>query len=1243
MVCARAFKIGLVLCGFLLLSTDAVLAQNLVPNPSFETGGATAADSWYACQNSGSAVYSIATAPVHSGARGARMDVTQSGDTGICSNRIAVSANTSYGVSVWLSATVGRRAALRVIEWRSDFTVMADKTVAISAGTASGWDLLQGSFVTGASTSFVEVRLMQSVAGTAGTGTFFWDDVNLSPGDPQLRNPSFELGTVTTADSWAFFQNSGSATFSISTSTVRTGSRAIRTDVTQSGDLGVVSNRFEVVPNQGYMVSAWLKAPLGQQASLRVIEWGSDLSVKADRTLASSSGATSDWESLEGGFITGADTRLLEIRLMNNIAGSAGTGTFYWDDVSFSGLVGMIDALVQGGCPAPLSPPACKETGPFYQWTCWQKTLQTSGYTGVNLYRDAELSVDFRDASNTLVRSNAGFWDCSQGSGEVFRIRTTLPKGTYTWQAHCKRRTGAPTTGKDCATDPALNGASFLTGGKANGTFMVQQPTGGSTGNDRYDRGLLTLSGTHRFLTKGNTADPFFWLADTAWAAVKKANRSGDWATYLNTRKNQGVSVVLLGTSPKFANIEEAEVFGKMSPCTQDSNTLPNNCSFWLPAYWQQYEAKIQDANAQGMVVVVAGIMEPFSYPSPNFGSPLWLGVFARNLAARLAGHHVIFSPGFDDSIAQAQPLANSVGSAIRLAAPAHLITYHGGGSSTCANYIVPLQTQAWHDFHLFQSGHCTNSIAILTGQHTNVCDPLRTYPQTPGIPNETIGQCVTRRAREMASTLYGASPLKAVVNGESVYDADPENPQPSPAPENRSFLRQTAYLTTLSGSFGFTYGADYFSLWNSQASQPAVLTAELGPMPTMTGLLPPFMNHSAWDLQRLGSIFRSRPNLIPDPARILNQQADDDKKMTYAHTSNYKYNLAYLPNHPIAGSDPGNTKIRLDLSQLLPVFNCTGKDSRGNVIWTALWLNPANSNSAAALPSCQAASGGFEFTKPVACPRCEWVLSIDSTGAGSAIVSDNADTNLLQLWPDQTDGASNLSGQVLDASGADVSGVVPLSQSTQQFVRRKPKAARGSDGNFLAVWESADQDGSMWGIFGRQLDPDGQPLGAEFQVNTHTDQDQAEPAVASSAAGTAVVVWMSFDQDGDRGGIYGQMYGSDGNRANNEFRVNTTTAGHQSAPLVGMSDSGAFVVAWDSEGPNGEDLGIFAQRFDALGQQVGTELLVTPGSSGDEVLADLEVDASGGFVISWFDYDAAANLNGVLSRTYDSAGQPQN
>ena len=58
--------------------------------------------------------------------------------------------------------------------------------------------------------------------------------------------------------------------------------------------------------------------------------------------------------------------------------------------------------------------------------------------------------------------------------------------------------------------------------------------------------------------------------------------------------------------------------------------------------------------------------------------------------------------------------------------------------------------------------------------------------------------------------------------------------------------------------------------------------------------------------------------------------------------------------------------------------------------------------------------------------------------------------------------------------------------------------AARAADGRGVAVWGSADIDGSSFGIVARRFDASGAPVGADFVVNSHTTGTQYESTVGS-------------------------------------------------------------------------------------------------------------------------------------------------
>jgi hypothetical protein len=109
-----------------------------------------------------------------------------------------------------------------------------------------------------------------------------------------------------------------------------------------------------------------------------------------------------------------------------------------------------------------------------------------------------------------------------------------------------------------------------------------------------------------------------------------------------------------------------------------------------------------------------------------------------------------------------------------------------------------------------------------------------------------------------------------------------------------------------------------------------------------------------------------------------------------------------------------------------------------------------------------------------------------------------------------------------------------------------------------------------------------GPPLtvGSELQVNTHTTDAQRRPSVANAPDGSYVIVWHSFGQDGDNFGVFGQRYDASGSVVGDEFQVNTYTTANQGIPSV-VSLPGGFVVVWRSLG--NQDGVAIASRANAL------------------------------------------------------------
>ncbi|MBQ9128483.1 MAG: trypsin-like serine protease, partial [Thermoguttaceae bacterium] len=110
--------------------------------------------------------------------------------------------------------------------------------------------------------------------------------------------------------------------------------------------------------------------------------------------------------------------------------------------------------------------------------------------------------------------------------------------------------------------------------------------------------------------------------------------------------------------------------------------------------------------------------------------------------------------------------------------------------------------------------------------------------------------------------------------------------------------------------------------------------------------------------------------------------------------------------------------------------------------------------------------------------------------------------------------------------------------EATENFADpRQASVAIGDRGEFVVVWDmitdGEEEDGSRdvymakYAFNGGQMKINGKTK-AE-RVNIETEKDQQYAAVAMDADGDVVVVWESYDQDGSGWGVYGRRFMTDG------------------------------------------------------------------------------------------------------------------
>ncbi|OYD96612.1 hypothetical protein CDG76_07505 [Nostoc sp. 'Peltigera membranacea cyanobiont' 210A] len=199
------------------------------------------------------------------------------------------------------------------------------------------------------------------------------------------------------------------------------------------------------------------------------------------------------------------------------------------------------------------------------------------------------------------------------------------------------------------------------------------------------------------------------------------------------------------------------------------------------------------------------------------------------------------------------------------------------------------------------------------------------------------------------------------------------------------------------------------------------------------------------------------------------------------------------------------------------------------------------------------------------------------------------------------------------------------------------PAVAMDADGDFIISWTGNAQDGSGGGVYAQRYNSTGVAVGGEFQVNTNTNGNQLNSTVAIDADGDFVISWQS--QDGSSYGVYAQRYNNAGVAQGGEFQVNASTNNNQVNPTVAMDTSGNFVISWQSSGQDGSSYGVYAQRYTSAGLAIGGEFQVNTHTQGSQYNPTIAVDATGDFVISWQSYYQDGSYLGIYAQRYTSAG----
>lgn len=448
------------------------------------------------------------------------------------------------------------------------------------------------------------------------------------------------------------------------------------------------------------------------------------------------------------------------------------------------------------------------------QWHCWKHTL-TSHHPAVPSTR---VDVVFSGPDGETFRTPA-FTD----NGKTYHFQAAFPSsGVWSWKTVCSD-----------ITNPGIHNRE--------GRVKVSSYEGD---NPLYRHGDLKVGDNKRFLVHDD-GTPFLWMGDTGWTVALKSTME-EWCDYVDIRARQGFSVIQVTPTG----------FIKKTPDSARGATSFTEEGKPDPLFWQNLEDKVSYANEKGIIILFVGVggglSNLFSQHPENQD-------FATYLAARFAGHMVIFSPSFDQKLDEGnRKVARELGPLTR-----HLVTQHPG---THYASIVEYRDDSSLSFCGLQSGHHNGTLPM-----------------------------AYRAARLWTLDMWEGKPVKPVINIETMYDGYGDNNGPNWREKD---ARKLGWIAWLSGSKGYTYGAGddrpkiphgNGGVWKFNEDSTTYdywRKALLWPSAKQMTVMRDFFGSIDWW------------NLEPEHELVLNQPEEDMKKMVVSTSKESNLILTYLPDN---------------------------------------------------------------------------------------------------------------------------------------------------------------------------------------------------------------------------------------------------------------------------------------------------------------------------------------------------------
>ena len=143
-----------------------------------------------------------------------------------------------------------------------------------------------------------------------------------------------------------------------------------------------------------------------------------------------------------------------------------------------------------------------------------------------------------------------------------------------------------------------------------------------------------------------------------------------------------------------------------------------------------------------------------------------------------------------------------------------------------------------------------------------------------------------------------------------------------------------------------------------------------------------------------------------------------------------------------------------------------------------------------------------------------------------------------------------------------------------------------------------------------------------ETRVNTFTHNRQTNPALAANSLGELLVTWGSRRQEKGTYGVFAQRFDALGRRLGTEIHVNQTVRGMQSEPATAFDSDRTAWIVWQSDSQDGDRCAIIARRFETTETgnliPVTDEFQVNQTSAGNQFCPTITTNQAGDVLVAW-------------------------